>query len=494
MLACLLFAGACGPQDNEPGTDVPEDEGVLPTDVLPDSFARPLGPWKGDLDGMVERSVVRVFVPYGGYQFYYVRGRPRGAMVELMQRFERFLNDKVGRRHIRVNVFLMPVSRDRVLTGLTEGVADLAVGDLTVTADREERYAFTRPLLRDINEVVITGPSSPPLETLEDLSGKEVYVRRSSSYFEHLEQLSSALVEKGLAPIDIEPADELLEAEDILEMLAAGSISLTVFDDYKARFWADVFPKITVRDDLIVNEGGSIAWAHRPDSPELAAVLDEFLEEYGRGTLVGNDTFNRYLADAGSIRCQSSLSSLDKYADIIAAFKRYGERYDFDWLMLAAQGYQESRLRHDTRSSTGAVGIMQIKPATAADPNVGIPDIASPEDNIHAGAKYLRFLIDRYFIDDQDRLQRWLFGLAAYNAGPARVARLRNIAANEGYDPDRWFNNVEIIAARQIGAETVGYVSNVYKYYVGYKLFDTRMRRHADRHGPALTECDDLDQ
>ncbi|MEJ2298391.1 MAG: lytic transglycosylase F [Woeseiaceae bacterium] len=342
MLACLLFAGACGPQDNEPGTDVPEDESVLPTDVLPDSFARPLGPWKGDLDGMVERSVVRVFVPYGGYQFYYVRGRPRGAMVELMQRFERFLNDKVGRRHIRVNVFLMPVSRDRVLTGLTEGVADLAVGDLTVTADREERYAFTRPLLRDINEVVITGPSSPPLETLEDLSGKEVYVRRSSSYFEHLEQLSSALVEKGLAPIDIEPADELLEAEDILEMLAAGSISLTVFDDYKARFWADVFPKITVRDDLIVNEGGSIAWAHRPDSPELAAVLDEFLEEYGRGTLVGNDTFNRYLADAGSIRCQSSLSSLDKYADIIAAFKRYGERYDFDWLMLAAQGYQES--------------------------------------------------------------------------------------------------------------------------------------------------------
>ncbi|MEJ2298392.1 MAG: transglycosylase SLT domain-containing protein [Woeseiaceae bacterium] len=151
-------------------------------------------------------------------------------------------------------------------------------------------------------------------------------------------------------------------------------------------------------------------------------------------------------------------------------------------------------MRHDTRSSTGAVGSLQIKPATAADPNVGIPDIASPEDNIHAGAKYLRFLIDRYFIDDQDRLQRWLFGLAAYNAGPARVARLRNIAANEGYDPDRWFNNVEIIAARQIGAETVGYVSNVYKYYVGYKLFDTRMRRHADRHGPALTECDDLDQ
>jgi len=415
-------------------------------------------------------------------------------MVELMQRFERYLNEKAGRRHVRVNVFLIPVSRDRVLTGLTEGAADLAAGDLTVTADRRELYDFTRPLLRDINEVVITGPSSPPLETLEDLAGKEVYVRESSSYFEHLGRLSSELVAKGLAPIAISAADELLEAEDILEMLAAGTIALTVFDDYKARFWADVFPQITVRDDLVVNEGGSIAWAHRPDSPELAAALDEFLEEYGRGTLVGNDTFNRYLADAGSIRCQSSLSSLEQYADTISAFKRYAERYDFDWLMLAAQGYQESGLRQDTRSSTGAVGIMQIKPSTAADPNVGIPDIGSPEDNIHAAARYMRFLIDRYFMDDKDPLQRWLFGLAAYNAGPARIASLRSIAADEGYDADRWFNNVEIIAARQIGAETVGYVSNVYKYYVGYKMFDSRMQRQADRHGVVLTDCSDASQ
>ena len=209
--------------------------------------------------------------------------------------------------------------------------------------------------------------------------------------------------------------------------------------------------------------------------------------------LVGNDTFNRYLDDAGRIHCQSSLASTRKYSDLVSSFKRFGKEYGFDWLMLAAQGYQESRLRQDAQSSTGAVGIMQLRPSTAADPNVGIPDISSAEDNIHAGAKYMRFLADRYFGDDLDPLQQWLLTLAAYNAGPARVAQLRGTAGREGYDPDRWFNNVEIIAARQIGAETVGYVSNVYKYFVGYKLAQARTQENAEKYGVASASCDNAD-
>ena len=496
LLSLLLLAG-CSPTGNEGTDEVEAGTGNVPPapiDTLPDSFADFLEPWKGDLPGMIDRRVIRVYAPYGGYQYFFDRGRPRGAMVELMQRFERYVNEKLERRHVRVHVVVLPVSRDRVLSGLTAGTADLAVGDLTATADRKERYEFTRPLLRDINEVVVTGPSSPPLESIEDLSGKEVYVRQSSSYFEHLENLSSEFVDSGLPPVEIVPADELLEAEDILEMLAAESISLTVIDDYKARFWANAFPSITVRDDLVVNRGGSIAWAHRPGSPKLAALLDEFLSEYGRGTLVGNDTFNRYLEDAGHIRCQSFLTGTEQFGDLIALFQRFGEAYDFDWLMLAAQGFQESRLRQETRSSAGAVGIMQIKPSTAADPNIGVPDVESAEDNIHAGAKYMRFLADRYFSDDHDPLQQWLLTLAAYNAGPARVAQLRSIATERGYDRDRWFDNVEIMAAQQIGAETVGYVSNVYKYYVGYKLATTRARRDADQHGATLTGCNNPDQ
>jgi membrane-bound lytic murein transglycosylase MltF len=507
-LLCLLITGACGrtedtgsvdanEPENEPGAQSPQAEPQPERssliDELPETFARPLEPWKGDLQGMIERRLIRVSVPYGGYQYYYVRGRPRGAIVELMQRLEHYLNEKLERRHVRVHVVVLPASRDRVLSGLAEGTTDLAAGDFTVTAERKEDYEFTRPLLRDINEVIVTGPSSPPLESLEDLAGKEVYVRESSSYFEHLTKLSAEFVANGFAPISIEPADELLEAEDMLEMLAAGSISLTVFDDYKARFWAEVIPNITVRDDLVINRGGSIAWAYRPGSPQLAALLDEFLRKFGRGTLVGNDTFNRYLDDAGRIHCQSSLASTRRYSDLVSSFKRFGKEYGFDWLMLAAQGYQESRLRQDAQSSTGAVGIMQLRPSTAADPNVAIPDISSVEGNIHAGAKYMRFLADRYFGDDLDPLQQWLLTLAAYNAGPARVAQLRGTAGREGYDPDRWFNNVEIIAARQIGAETVGYVSNVYKYFVGYKLAQARTQENAEKYGVASASCDNAD-
>ena len=151
-------------------------------------------------------------------------------------------------------------------------------------------------------------------------------------------------------------------------------------------------------------------------------------------------------------------------------FIKYGQQYELDWLMLAAQGYQESRLNPNLVSPAGAVGIMQIKPSTARDPNVGINDVRPLENNIHAGAKYLRFLIDQYFVSpDIDSLNAGLFAMAAYNAGPQRIIRLQKEAADNGLDPTVWFDNVELLAARDIGRETVQYVSNIYKYYTSYR-------------------------
>jgi membrane-bound lytic murein transglycosylase MltF len=139
--------------------------------------------------------------------------------------------------------------------------------------------------------------------------------------------------------------------------------------------------------------------------------------------------------------------------------------------MTAALAYQESQLDHDKKSHVGAIGIMQLLPTTAADKNVGIADIAELESNIHAGHKYLRFLQDRYFSDPAiSTLDRYLFTFAAYNAGPAKVAKIRTEAEAEGLDPNVWFQNVEIIAAKRIGRETVQYVSNIYKYYITYKM------------------------
>ncbi|MDH3906717.1 MAG: lytic transglycosylase F [Gammaproteobacteria bacterium] len=466
------------------------DENVSAGDILPMPFRVIWEPWLGDFDGMVERRIVRAVVPFGGYQFYYVNGLPKGATYDLLQRLESYVNNELGRRNIKVYVVVIPVSRDQLIPALLDGHADLAAGDLTITPERSALASFARPMLRDIDEVIVTGPGAPPIDTLDDLAGKEIVIRESSSYFEHMQALIADFGSRGLEPPAIHLADEILEAEDLLEMVNGGMIEMTVMDDYKAEFWATVFPNIVVRDDLVVNEGGSIAWAMRKDNPQFAGIIKGFLKKYGKGTLVGNDTYNRYLSNASRVRCSHTGKSLQKMQELIGVFQEYGEKFDFDWLMLAAQAFQESGLRQDRRSPAGAIGIMQIKPSTAADKNVGIDDITTVDGNVHAGAKYMRFIADRYFSDEKfGDLNQWIFSLAAYNAGPAKINRYRLEAAENGYDPNRWFDNVEIIAARRIGRETVTYVSNVFKYYVGYQITMQRGAVREERYANELQEC-----
>lgn len=468
------------------------DENPSAGDILPMPFRVIWEPWRGDFDGIVKRRVIRAVVPFGGYQFYYVDGLPKGASYDLLQRLEEHINTELGRRNIKVYVVAIPVSRDELLPALVNGHADLVAADLTITAERAGKVAFARPMLRDIDEVVVTGPGTGSIGSLDDLAGRQIVVRESSSYHEHLQTLIADFEARGLEPPELRLADEILEAEDLLEMVNGGLIGITVMDDYKADFWASVFPNIVVRDDLVINEGGSIAWALRKDSPEFAGIIKGFLRKYGRGTLVGNDTYNRYLSNAARVRCSHSSKSLRDLRELVDVFQKYGERFDFDYLMLAAQAFQESGLRQDRRSPAGAIGIMQIKPSTAADGNVGVDDITTVDGNVHAGAKYMRFIADRYFSDDRfNDLNQWLFSLAAYNAGPAKINRYRREAAENGYDPDRWFDNVEIIAARRIGSETVTYVSNVFKYYVGYQISTQRGALREERYAAELPECID---
>jgi membrane-bound lytic murein transglycosylase MltF len=274
-----------------------------------------------------------------------------------------------------------------------------------------------------------------------------------------------------MEPINIIHANELLRTEDILEMVNGGLVGATVVDSYKATYWSAVFPDMIVRDDLVVHAGGEIAWAFRKNNPGLAAAVNDFVRGHRQGTLVGNVLIDRYLGNLHWVRHSTSDSGLDILQPLMDDFIFSAAENALDPLMLAAQAYQESELDHSKRSPAGAVGIMQIKPSTAADSNVGIADVSAPADNIRAGARYLRFLMNRYFsVDEMDELQRWFFALAAYNAGPARIQRLRRQAEAEGYDPNQWLDNVEVIAARKIGRETVRYVRNVFKYYVAYQL------------------------
>jgi membrane-bound lytic murein transglycosylase MltF len=512
----LLILSACGgageaERGHEPATDPSNppvssaagqdavngvDEAPQPGDtasraeLLPFPFSAIWQPWQGDWEAMLQRRFIRAAVPFGGYQFYYEAGMPRGATWELLRRFEQHINETLGNRDIRVYVIAIPVNRDELVPALRDGHADLIAADLTMTDQRREQLEFSRPLLTNVNEVVVTGRDVGSLEMLDDLAGREIVVRESSSYHEHLLALQKDFTDRGLQPPILRLADEILEAEDLLDMLNAGMIDITVLDDYKAEFWATVFPDIVIHDDLIINEGGAIGWAMGKDTPQLALAVDGFMQQYGKGTLIGNDTYNRYLADAEKVRCAQRREPSARIGELARLFQKYGEAFDFDWLMLAAQGYQESGLQQDRKSPAGAIGVMQIKPSTAADRNVGIKDVTSVDSNIHAAAKYMRFLADRYFSDDDiDALNQWLLALAAYNAGPAKISRYRREAGANGYDPDKWFDHVEIIAARRIGRETVTYVSNVFKYYVGYQLTQERLEMRGERHGEALNSC-----
>ncbi len=325
-------------------------------------------------------------------------------------------------------------------------------------------------MMEGIQDVVVTGPDSPSIENREALSGREICVRPSSSYHESLVALNRELAKAGRPPVKICKADESLEDEDVLQMVDAGILPATVAKLPIARFWAQIYDRLTVHENLVLRSDGQIAWALRKNTPGIAKVVNDFVRTHRAGTLFGNVLLKRYVGSAERLKNPTSEAEMRRFRDLAAHLRKYAGKYDFDWILVGAQAYQESGLDQGKRSRAGAVGVMQIKPETAADPNVGIRNVENVENNVHAGVKYLRFLVDRYFQDEGiDRLNRGLFAIASYNAGPARVTQLRKKAKTAGLDPNRWFGNVEVIAAREIGRETVDYVSNIYKYYVAYK-------------------------
>jgi membrane-bound lytic murein transglycosylase MltF len=425
----------------------------------------------GDLPEILETRLLRVLIAYSRTNYFVDFGTERGFEYEILRKYEEHLN--TGRKlSQRVVVVFIPVPLENILSELENGRGDIAAGGLTITPERRQRVAFTSPYIPNVREVVVSGPGVSGIERIEDLSGRDVWVRRESSYVEHLGRLSARLQEEGKKTINIRVAPRNLVTEDLLELVNAGVFDLTVADEHIAAAWAGTLPNIRVRQDLVINSGGAIAWAVRPGNPELKASLDSFLKAVRKGTLLGNIYFKRYFTDSKWISNPLSSADAARLQELIGLFQKYGAMYGFDWAALAAVGYQESRLDQSTRSRAGAVGIMQIRPSTAADKNVGITGIETAENNIHAGAKYLAFLRDRYFADPGiPEGARFDFTLAAYNAGPARIASLRREAAEKGYNPKLWFSNVETIAAARVGAETVTYVANINKYYLAYTRF-----------------------
>ena len=433
--------------------------------------------WTGDLDGMIKRRAIRVLTVYNKTLYFLDKETQRGLVYDSMKAFEEEVNKKYKTGNLRVHVVFFPVSRDELLPSLIEGKGDIAIANLTITEQRKKTVDFTTPVWKNASEIVVTGPASPKISTIQDLSGQEVFVRQSSSYYESLVNLNEEFKKQGKALIKLKPAPEELENEDLLEMLNAGLVKIVVADNHIVDFWKQVFPKITPHPDISLRSGSEIAWAIRKNSPKLMEELNAFIPTHGKGTAFGNTILKKYFQSTKFVKNAADEAERRKFLGLVDLFQKYSTQYNVDTLLMVAQGYQESQLNQKAKSRVGAVGIMQIMPATGKDLKVG--DINQLEPNIHGGVKYMRFMIDQYYKGEpMTELDKALFTFASYNAGPGRIRSLRKEAEKQGLDPNVWFNNVERVVSEKVGRETVTYVSNIYKYYIAYKLIS---EEHAER-------------
>jgi len=479
LIAGALLLPACSPDEPRP-VRAAETQIAAPDEVdteLPPLVLRVTQPDTSDWPEIERRGLLRVLVARDRTNFFVAEGRLRGMEYELVHEFEKSLVRTPGGARPQVDVAYIPVAFDQLLPALAAGKGDVAAGGLTVTAEREQLVAFTEPYLTGVSQVIVAHRDAPPLSTIEQLSGQLVVVAPGTSYVAGLERLNEHLAANGLAPVRVETLGRGLATEDMLELVHCGAFAYTVADQHVAALWSGVLDGLRVYPELQLATGDRIAWAVRRENLALKAVLDEFLVAHRKGTATGNILFKRYFQGTAWIRDPEPDLRSGRLGPILEPLQQLSAQYGFDWRLIAAQAYQESRLDPAARSRAGAIGLMQLLPATAKD--MGFDDVSDPVDNLHAGIRYMAWLRDTYFSDPAvPEAARVDFALAAYNAGPGRVRRWRREAPEAGVDPDRWFGQVENLALENVGIEPVRYVANINKYYVILtRLLDERTRR-----------------
>ena len=427
--------------------------------------------WTGDFDELLKHKVIRALVVNSKMEFFYDKGQARGSVVESLRELEPAINKKLGNPNPPIKIVYIPMPLGELKSALDSGIGDIVATAVVISPEREKIVDFTIPYYTGAKKVVVTNTDTQAPKSLEDLSGQTVWVNPLSVANQGLTSLNESLKKTGKPEVTIRAADPNLTEDDLLEMVNAGLIPATVAGNLRSQFWSQVYPNLRVQSDLAVGNEGDLAWAVRKNSPQLKQVLDDFIRTHRLGSAFGNMMLQRYLKNTKWVKNSTTSAEMVKFQSYVKYFQQYGQEYDFDYLMLEAQGYQESMLNQDLRSPRGAVGVMQVLPQYAAAAPISIPHVQDAQDNIHAGVKMMHSIAVKYFNEPGiDPMNKTLFTFAAYNAGPSRVAKLRRMAQEQGLDPNRWFGNVELMAAKDIGQETVQYVSNIYKYYVAYKM------------------------
>jgi membrane-bound lytic murein transglycosylase MltF len=486
LFALLLLTG-CGKKESAPpakesaaapaGRPLAPASAVVPAPENPPAPSRDLAlaigikRRTGDLDEIAKNRNLRALVLLSPIGFFYQNGMPKGINYEALEELQRFTNQKLKLGKLDLKISFHPTAPSQLEASLTEGLGDIIAYGVVITPERAKRAAFTIPIQSDITQIVLGGPTLGPISSVQDLSGKQVYLNPVTVNYQLVQKLSASFKQAGKPPINIVAADGNLTDDDVIQMVNAGLVQCTVTSKQRADLWSQVLDHLTPHPDVVIASGGQVGWVMRKNNPQLKALVDEFVQGHAVGTSFGNTLLRRYLQNTKWIKDSTSEAEMKKFETTAALFQKYSGEYNFDYLMLAAQGYQESLLDQSRRNPSGAVGIMQVMPKYAAASPISVPDVTTTEGNIHAGAKMLRNMTDTYFNDPKiDQMNKTLMAFASYNAGPNRIVRLRKEAADMGLDPNIWFGNVELVAAKDIGQETVTYVSNIYKYYVAYKL------------------------
>ena len=465
----------------QPGASVPDQPSQAGQESDPDktrSLSLKSKQVSGDFDEILaarNRRII-ILVTYSRTLYFNDEGQERGLVAEMARDFERYINQKYKTGAKPITIVLAPMTRDKLVPALAAGYGDISAASLTTTPERLKLVDFVVPegiggttSAKAVNEVVVTGPKSPIISTVDDLAGKTVDVRKSTSYYESLVALNERFKKEGKPEINFKILPDAIQDEDMLEMVNIGLLDAIVADDWLVHMWAPVLPKIKINEGAAVREQSDIGWAIRKNCPKLQAEIHDFFERFVRTHGLVRVRQAQYRSRVKVLRDPTGSKEWARFEQTLKLFDKYGQQYNFDPLMLAAQGFQESRLDQNAKSHVGAIGVMQIMPATGAELKVG--DIHVVEPNIHGGAKYMDRLMTRYFKDANfSETDRTLIAFACYNAGPGSISRMRKLAASRGLDPDQWFNNVELVTAEKIGVETTTYVRNIFKYYVGYKL------------------------
>jgi membrane-bound lytic murein transglycosylase MltF len=419
--------------------------------------------------------VIRILVPYSRTLFFYDKSREMGILHEMGVSLEKWANDQArsAKDGKGVKVVFVPVPEDRLISDLRAGLGDVAAGGMTMpSGDGGADLDLNELIAADSGAALVFRKRGDAVSTLESLSGRRVVIHGSSPSYPQLKALSDRLVEEGRRPIRLYTVPEGLQDEDLVQMVDAGLVSVAVVDRYVAAFWSQILKGIQVDSGLLSRGGSEFAWAVRKDDPKLKQLIDGFMTRYRDAAPAGEKALKKYLGDPVFVANATARDEMAKFHKALDMFKKYGAEYDFDHLMIMALGYQESRLNQKARNPHGPVGMMQMTPSTASTSAVGIKGIEKDAGkNVEAAAKYLRYIADSYLDDPGiDRMNRTLMAFVGYNAGPRNLQLVRDAAEESGLDPNVWFQNVELAAARKLGRKTVDYISNIYKYYAAYRM------------------------